>query len=828
MKKVLFLLTILAISLFAITGCDKDDETPVDNPPSNVTTEVTRDSFELTLPTGCTSSETADGITINVPASVQSIELTTLVKTKEGYTSKFSLSSNGQVSAGTTVTTTQGTTKTIYLIVSKGDVTASFKLNFNFGTTYTVDFNLNGGDGEIESQTFDSLNSGYVTKPEVDPTREGFKFDGWYYDNKPYNFNSLVNSSFTLVAQWSQDTVDYTVNVLYWDNSEWKTFETYNCKGLAGSLVDVTEYKVLDGYVLDEEDFASQNLTISGNGSTVVDIKFRKLVNYTVELYFDSVLNNEKTLELEGLDGKDISFTPVFEDGYFINDELSILSGNVLSNGSLTLKVYYESNLVKNLVSVNGTDFDMSDVIKYIDGDDEPVIGYYNYHLTNKTVINLCNANLSITDATRQVLYLNKVLTGSYSFEVTIDMSSLDNETNSTYARQGIVLSNGSVELAIFPARWTSGNATNPTLEPGTGYWWIKSNSTDGALVSDAGLYAGVGKCVSPKFASEFTLKVERIGNSHINLYVDGELITILKADGLYDASTGNKSANTTFNNDLAALFSSDEMLIGFNHFNSLNFPNIVYKDMEFETIEVDDETEVKESIFSNDVSVNGQTWNQSTTYPVSSYDSEKEEILFSANNNANNGTTDVALRQNGVLYLKDVQTGSFELTYKVNVSQATDGSGQRVGFAITDGTNTIRVLQFWSGVQIIVNNNDSSLERNQSGLSWALGTKHNSSNASAFDECMMKILFDKENNQIVVSYATITNEVVGEYIEIVKLTTNGTFKADGTEIMTNDYDIFQKRVASFMDANEVVIGFCSFSPNTSNAVFSEIEFIQK
>jgi len=91
-----------------------------------------------------------------------------------------------------------------------------------------------------------------------------------------------------------------------------------------------------------------------------------------------------------------------------------------------------------------------------------------------------------------------------------------------------------------------------------------------------------------------------------------------------------------------------------------------------------------------------------------------------------------------------------------------------------------------------------------------------------------MKILFDKENNQIVVSYATITNEVVGEYIEIVKLTTNGTFKADGTEIMTNDYDIFQKRVASFMDANEVVIGFCSFSPNTSNAVFSEIEFIQK
>ena len=42
--------------------------------------------------------------------------------------------------------------------------------------------------------------------------------------------------------------------------------------------------------------------------------------------------------------------------------------------------------------------------------------------------------------------------------------------------------------------------------------------------------------------------------------------------------------AQTAFNNDLAALLSSDEMLIGFNHFNALNFPNIVYKNIKIET----------------------------------------------------------------------------------------------------------------------------------------------------------------------------------------------------------------------------------------------------
>ena len=71
--------------------------------------------------------------------------------------------------------------------------------------THTVTFNTNGGS-EISPATVPD--GGKVTKP-ADPTKSGFKFDGWFREaalTNAYNFDAAVTSSFTLFAKWATVT----------------------------------------------------------------------------------------------------------------------------------------------------------------------------------------------------------------------------------------------------------------------------------------------------------------------------------------------------------------------------------------------------------------------------------------------------------------------------------------------------------------------------------------------------------------------------------------------------------------------------------------------
>lgn len=68
---------------------------------------------------------------------------------------------------------------------------------------YTVSFDSNGGS-TVESQRIKK--NGTVTEPPA-PTKDGFKFDGWYTDKElidRYNFGSAVNGGFTLYAKWTE------------------------------------------------------------------------------------------------------------------------------------------------------------------------------------------------------------------------------------------------------------------------------------------------------------------------------------------------------------------------------------------------------------------------------------------------------------------------------------------------------------------------------------------------------------------------------------------------------------------------------------------------
>lgn len=79
------------------------------------------------------------------------------------------------------------------------DITLLAKYEIN---EYVITFNSNGGssvDGQIVKYNTK------IGKPD-DPTKTGYEFLYWMYDNKEYDFNTLVTKNMELVAVWSEVT----------------------------------------------------------------------------------------------------------------------------------------------------------------------------------------------------------------------------------------------------------------------------------------------------------------------------------------------------------------------------------------------------------------------------------------------------------------------------------------------------------------------------------------------------------------------------------------------------------------------------------------------
>ena len=93
--------------------------------------------------------------------------------------------------------------------------------SFNFDTEITSNIKLKASWKKLEEDsvtiTFDSNNGSSVasqivkkgekaTKP-ANPTRNGYTFNGWYLNNKKYDFNKEVNDNITLKANWTKNEV---------------------------------------------------------------------------------------------------------------------------------------------------------------------------------------------------------------------------------------------------------------------------------------------------------------------------------------------------------------------------------------------------------------------------------------------------------------------------------------------------------------------------------------------------------------------------------------------------------------------------------------------
>ena len=80
---------------------------------------------------------------------------------------------------------------------------------------YTVSFDTNGGSTVASQEVYHDQK---VTRPEVNPTKEGHTFVDWFGDESlttVYDFNSRVRKEFTIYAKWSVNSYDlsYVTNV---------------------------------------------------------------------------------------------------------------------------------------------------------------------------------------------------------------------------------------------------------------------------------------------------------------------------------------------------------------------------------------------------------------------------------------------------------------------------------------------------------------------------------------------------------------------------------------------------------------------------------------
>lgn len=63
---------------------------------------------------------------------------------------------------------------------------------------YTVTFDSDGGS-PVPSQR---IEKGKVVREPEKPTKDGYEFNGWYYNDNRFNFTSTINSNITLKAKW--------------------------------------------------------------------------------------------------------------------------------------------------------------------------------------------------------------------------------------------------------------------------------------------------------------------------------------------------------------------------------------------------------------------------------------------------------------------------------------------------------------------------------------------------------------------------------------------------------------------------------------------------
>ncbi|MBD8524112.1 InlB B-repeat-containing protein, partial [Lysinibacillus fusiformis] len=181
-----------------------------------------------------------------------------------------------------------------------------------------VSFNMNGGSA-VSNQSV--AHSGKATMPEVEPTKAGYTFEGWYKDagyTETYDFTSVITENMTIYAKWNAQT--YIVSF----NTDEGSAVSNQSVAHGGKVSKPTSAPTKAGYTFGgwytsntlEKlfDFESSSITrnITIYAKWVSNVSPPTSNNSSNSDSFTPTTNTERiVVEVEGEDGVNLSKTPI-------------------------------------------------------------------------------------------------------------------------------------------------------------------------------------------------------------------------------------------------------------------------------------------------------------------------------------------------------------------------------------------------------------------------------------------------------------------------------------------------------------------------------------
>ena len=263
--------------------------------------------------------------------------------TKEGYTFIGWTGSNG-TTPEEEVTIEEGTT-------GNKTYVANYRVN-----SYTISFDSNGGS------SVSSITKNYgetVTAPE-NPTREGYKFAGWYSDSnltRLYSFTTMPSEDIILYAKWTNNefVISYVLNGGVNDPSNPTTYTG----GTTVTLKDASK----EGYVFkgwySDSSFEEQITSITADMSEDITL-YAKFEVIKYQIIFETNGGEAKeSIELayqeEIPNIKDPTRVGYTFKGWYNDAELtSIFSEEIMPNRNITLYAKWEINRYTITYNSNG------------------------------------------------------------------------------------------------------------------------------------------------------------------------------------------------------------------------------------------------------------------------------------------------------------------------------------------------------------------------------------------------------------------------------------------------------------------------------------------
>ena len=141
-----------------------------------------------------------------------------------------------------------------------------------------IRFVSNGGTA-VDPQL---VSCGDKSQKPSDPMKAGYIFDGWFTDeacSQAYTFGQTVETDLTLYANWREGTAGY--KVVYWKETLTDGVYDYvsqaSASGATGSTVKADTYGKAASYSCFHYDSkASKDVTIAGDGSTVLNVRYAR------------------------------------------------------------------------------------------------------------------------------------------------------------------------------------------------------------------------------------------------------------------------------------------------------------------------------------------------------------------------------------------------------------------------------------------------------------------------------------------------------------------------------------------------------------------------